>query len=132
MAMEGTKGVITYTSVESSTTPQSVSAIKVKTVETQKKTQTTSEPNMQTQAQTQLKAQNQDTKKAIKEAIDKLNENLIDTRCEYGIDDETNRITIKVVDTRTKKILKEYPPEETLDMIAKVWEIAGINIDKKL
>ena len=28
--------------------------------------------------------------------------------------------------------IKEYPPEETLDMIAKVWEIAGILVDEKL
>ena len=55
-----------------------------------------------------------------------------DTRCEYGIDDETNRVTIKIVDKKTKEILREYPPEETLDIIAKVWELAGINVDRKL
>lgn len=131
MAMEGTKGVSAYTSVDANITSQSVSATKVKSVETTNNQQMSTQ-NTQTQLNAQRKTQNQDTNKAIKEAVDKLNENLTDTKCEYGIDDETNRITIKVVDKRTKKILKEYPPEETLKMIAKVWEIAGINIDKKL
>ncbi len=42
-----------------------------------------------------------------------------------------NRVTIKVVDKQTKEILKEYPPEKTLDMIAKVWELAGLLVDEK-
>ena len=44
----------------------------------------------------------------------------------------TNRVTIKIVDKDTKKVLKEYPPEKTLDMIAKVWEMAGLLVDQKL
>ena len=31
----------------------------------------------------------------------------------------------------TKKVLKEIPPEKTLDMIAKVWELAGLMVDEK-
>jgi predicted esterase YcpF (UPF0227 family) len=49
----------------------------------------------------------------------------------FGIHDKTNRVTIKMVDKDTKKVIKEFPPEETLDMIAKVWEIAGIMVDEK-
>ena len=39
---------------------------------------------------------------------------------------------IKIVNKDTKEIVKEFPPEKTLDMIAKVWEIAGILVDEKL
>ena len=31
-----------------------------------------------------------------------------------------------------KEVLKEYPPEKTLDMIAKVWEVAGLLVDEKM
>ena len=31
----------------------------------------------------------------------------------------------------TKETIKEFPPEQTLDMIAKVWELAGIMVDEK-
>ena len=42
------------------------------------------------------------------------------------------RMTIGDLVETTKEVIKEYPPEETLDMIAKVWEIAGILVDEKL
>jgi flagellar protein FlaG len=38
---------------------------------------------------------------------------------------------IKIIDKDTKEVIKELPPEETLDMIAKVWELAGIFVDEK-
>ena len=50
---------------------------------------------------------------------------------QYGIHEATNRVTIKIVDKTTKKVIKEFPPEETLDMIAKAWELAGLMVDEK-
>ena len=49
----------------------------------------------------------------------------------FGIHEATNRVTIKIIDKDTKKVLKEIPPEKTLDMIAKVWELAGLMVDEK-
>ena len=49
----------------------------------------------------------------------------------FGIHEETNRVTIKIVDKDTKEVIKELPPEKTLDMIAKAWELAGILVDEK-
>ncbi len=49
----------------------------------------------------------------------------------FGIHEATNRITIKIVDKDTREVIKELPPEKTLDMIAKVWEMAGILVDEK-
>ena len=60
------------------------------------------------------------------------NKNLSHSSAIFGIHEATNRVTIKIVDKDTKEVIKEVPPEETLDMIAKVWEIAGILVDKKL
>ena len=37
----------------------------------------------------------------------------------------------KIVDKETKKVIKELPPEKTLDMIAKVWDMAGILVDER-
>ena len=45
--------------------------------------------------------------------------------------EKTNRVTIKIVDKKTKEVIKEFPPEKTLDMIAKVWEMAGLMVDEK-
>jgi len=49
----------------------------------------------------------------------------------FGIHEDTNRVTIKIVDKTSKKVIKELPPEKTLDMIAKAWELAGLLVDEK-
>ena len=67
----------------------------------------------------------------IKKAVENLNKNNPHTEAIFGIHEGTNRVTIKIVDKDTKKVLKEYPPEKTLDMIEKVWEMAGIMVDEK-
>lgn len=67
----------------------------------------------------------------IKKAVEKLNKNLSHSSAIFGIHEATNRLTIKIVDKDTKEVIKELPPEKTLDMIAKVWEIAGILVDEK-
>ena len=68
----------------------------------------------------------------IRRAVDEINKKAHNSEAVFGIHDATNRVTIKIVDKDTKKVLKEYPPEKTLDMIAKVWEMAGLLVDKKL
>ena len=65
----------------------------------------------------------------IKKAVDEINKKAHNSEAVFGIHDATNRVTIKIVDKDTKKVLKEYPPEKTLDMIAKVWEMAGLLVD---
>lgn len=68
----------------------------------------------------------------IKQAVEKLNKSEFNnSEAVYGIHEGTNRVTIKLVDKDTKKVIKELPPEKTLDMIARVWEMAGILVDEK-
>ena len=67
----------------------------------------------------------------IRKAVEELNKKMNNSEAVYGIHEETNRITIKIVDKETKETIKEFPPEQTLDMIAKVWELAGIMVDEK-
>ena len=68
----------------------------------------------------------------IRKAVDEINKKAHNSEAVFGIHDATNRVTIKIVDKDTMKVLKEYPPEKTLDMIAKVWEMAGLLVDQKL
>lgn len=67
----------------------------------------------------------------IKKAVEEINRKAHNSEAIFGIHDATNRVTIKIVDKDSKKVLKEYPPEKTLDMIAKVWEVAGLLVDEK-
>lgn len=68
----------------------------------------------------------------MKKAVEEINRRAHNTEAVFGIHDDTNRVTIKIVDKDSKEVIKEYPPEKTLDMIAKVWEMAGLMVDQKL
>ena len=72
------------------------------------------------------------TNEQIRKAVSDINKKMDNTSCQFGIHDETNRVTIKIIDKDTKEVVKEFPPEETLDLIAKAWELAGIMVDKRL
>jgi flagellar protein FlaG len=68
----------------------------------------------------------------LKEAVARFNKSSgANSEAVFGIHEGTNRVTIKIVDKKTKETIKELPPEKTLDMIAKVWEMAGIMVDEK-
>ncbi|MBQ8945531.1 MAG: flagellar protein FlaG [Lachnospiraceae bacterium] len=72
------------------------------------------------------------TNERLKEAVARFNKSSgANSEAVFGIHDGTNRVTIKIVDKKTKETIKELPPEKTLDMIAKVWEMAGIMVDEK-
>ncbi len=69
------------------------------------------------------------TAEKLKEIRKMINGNTI---AEFGYNEPTKRITIKIKDKDTDKVIKEIPSEELLDIIAKTWELAGILVDKKL
>lgn len=75
--------------------------------------------------------QGQPSNEQIRQAVEKINKSMSHSELLYGIHEATNRVTIKVVDKDTKEVIKELPPEKTLDMIAKVWELAGLLVDEK-
>lgn len=67
----------------------------------------------------------------IRKAVEQINKKMENSSAVFGYHEATNRITIKIVDKETKEVIKEFPPEKTLDMIAKAWELAGILVDEK-
>lgn len=79
-----------------------------------------------------VREQGQASNEQIRQAVEKINkEAQYNGEAVFGIHEETNRVTIKIVDKTTKEVIKEFPPEKTLDMIARVWEMAGIMIDER-
>jgi len=73
------------------------------------------------------------SEKQVKSAISKANNQLkfTSTRCEFTYYDDINRVAIKVIDKDTNEIIREIPPEETLELVQKLWEFAGLLYDKK-
>ena len=75
----------------------------------------------------------QATPDQLKKMIEEMNKKINNSNevAMFGIHEETNRVMIKILDKDTKEIIKEFPPEKTLDMIARIWEMAGILIDER-
>lgn len=67
----------------------------------------------------------------IKRAVEEINKKANNSEAVWGVHEDTNRVTIKIVDKQSKEVIKEFPPDKTLDMIARVWEMAGLMVDER-
>ncbi|MGN7762044.1 flagellar protein FlaG [Paenibacillus sp. 22594] len=54
------------------------------------------------------------------------------TTLEISVHEKTHDIMVKVMNKDTGELIREIPPEKTLDLVAKMMEIAGILIDEKI
>ena len=70
-------------------------------------------------------------KSTIDSAVSSANNRMVRTRCEYSYDEATKRVSIKVFDKTSDKLIREVPPEESLEMLQKMWELAGLIVDEK-
>lgn len=70
----------------------------------------------------------------LKEAIEKINmdKRFRQTGCEFTYHEDCNRISIKLFDVETKEVIREFPSEDTIAMLDKLNEIAGLIIDERL
>lgn len=73
------------------------------------------------------------SEKSVIDAIEKANKAIIGTRTqmEFSIHEKTKEIMVKVIDSETKEVIREIPQEKILDMVAKMWEMAGILVDER-
>ncbi|WP_341805077.1 flagellar protein FlaG [Paenibacillus turpanensis] len=54
------------------------------------------------------------------------------TAFEMSYHEQTHAIVVKVLNKETGEVIREIPPEKTLDLVAKMMEIAGILVDEKV
>ncbi len=75
----------------------------------------------------------QPTEKEIKSKIDQANSELrhAKTGLDFKYHEATKRVSITVYDKDTKEVIREIPPEKTLDMLEKMWELAGMVVDDR-
>ncbi|NLJ80899.1 MAG: flagellar protein FlaG [Firmicutes bacterium] len=68
----------------------------------------------------------------IEEGVDSLNSALefINRGLEFTIHEETNRVMVKVIDLATGEVIKEIPPEELLDTVARIRDMIGLLLDE--
>lgn len=83
--------------------------------------------------QSDTKALQEVSEEKIKSAIADINKKIAPTATtlQFAYHEKTHRISITVKDKETDKVIREIPPEKTLDMIAKSLELAGLLVDEK-
>ena len=50
---------------------------------------------------------------------------------QFTVHEPTREIIVRVIDTETEEVVKEIPPEEILDLVARLWELAGLFVDER-
>lgn len=73
------------------------------------------------------------TKEEVQSKIDQANKELkhAKTGLDFKYHEATKRVSITVYDKDTKEVIREIPPEKSLDMLEKMWELAGMVVDDR-
>jgi flagellar protein FlaG len=71
--------------------------------------------------------------RVVIEAIERANRAIsgANRRFEFSIHEKTKQIMVKVINSDTNELVREIPPEKILDMVARMWEMAGILVDER-
>ncbi|MBD2868416.1 flagellar protein FlaG [Paenibacillus arenilitoris] len=130
-SVTGINGSIDRTAAESKTTGSITESIQVSASSTNSIATFT---NMEELKRAELRGEkhtvsDEQIVKAIESAIKAMQGK--STNLEFAVHEETKRIAVKVIDRESGEIIREIPPEKTLDFVAKLWEMAGILIDEK-
>ena len=74
------------------------------------------------------------TKKDIGKSLDILREafRMFNRRLKFSVNEEIDRVVVKVVDGTTDKVIKEIPPEEIQKLVARIRETIGILFDEEI
>lgn len=69
----------------------------------------------------------------IKDRIARANNSMKSnrTRAEFTYHEKINRVSIKILDENTNEVIREIPPEATIETIEKMWELLGLFVDEK-
>jgi uncharacterized FlaG/YvyC family protein len=69
----------------------------------------------------------------LNEALEKLKTigDIFNRRLDFEVDEDTKRVIVKVIDTKTDKVIKEIPPEQIVQLAAKIQEMIGLLVDEE-
>lgn len=69
----------------------------------------------------------------VHDAIKKLNETVrvFNRKLHFDLHKESKRWLVKVIDQDSGKVLREIPPKQILDLVAKLQEMVGLLVDER-
>jgi flagellar protein FlaG len=75
------------------------------------------------------------TKQELQKVLDNLNRFFgiaNKPSLKFQIHEETDKLMVRVMDMETKKVVRELPPKQVLDMEARIQHFVGLLIDEKI
>lgn len=72
-------------------------------------------------------------KNTVKNAVETANDSLkmSHTSARFKYHEATKQVSIKIIDDETQEVIKEIPPEKSIEMVEKMLELSGILVDEK-
>lgn len=69
---------------------------------------------------------------ALEKLAEELNENfkIFNAAISFSVDKDTSKTVITILDRETEEVIREIPPEELLELAAKLTEIIGRLVDE--
>lgn len=69
----------------------------------------------------------------LKKSVEQANQSLkaYNRYIQRAVHEKTHAIMYTIKDSKTNEVIAEFPPKKIQDMIAKMWEIAGLFVDEK-
>ncbi|NLM76132.1 MAG: flagellar protein FlaG [Clostridiaceae bacterium] len=69
----------------------------------------------------------------LEKAVEKANRTMRfqNRQLQFSIHEKTKDIMVKIIDSDTKEVIREIPPEKLLDMFASMLEFAGLLVDER-
>lgn len=69
----------------------------------------------------------------IEKSVEQANKSLKkhDRYIERNVHEVTKAVMYKLKDSETNEVIAEFPPQKVQDMIAKMWELAGLFVDER-
>lgn len=88
----------------------------------------------------ELDAENEENKnkKITKEEVSQITEQLneladkMNVNIKFKYYEKLDRLTTQIIEKKTNKVLKEFPPQEMIKVLTKIHDWIGIMLDKKI
>jgi len=79
------------------------------------------------------KVQKEELKKKLQKIVEDLNKSLnpLNDSLKFKFDDKADILTVRVVDTKSDKVVREFPPKEALRLMEKMREVVGMLFNEK-
>ncbi|WP_100374035.1 flagellar protein FlaG [Bacillus sp. FJAT-45037] len=74
------------------------------------------------------------SKELLDHQVESMNELLQSglTSLKFNVHEDLDRLFVQVVDLETDEVVKEFPPEKFLDMVASMLKHAGLIVDERI